>query len=147
MVSKGHGRLERRTLTATRFVARYAAAGRWPDLAQVFRVERERTIGGVTSTEQVYGITSLGPERADATRLLELQRGHWGIENGLHWVRDVSLGEDRCRVRSGSSPQVLSTLRNVVVRLARHVGRGAAAATRHWYLYPLKAIELIDGPS
>jgi hypothetical protein len=62
-----------------------------------------------------YGITSLGEEEADAARLLELVRGLWGIENGLHWVRDVTLGKDKCRVRRGHAPQVLAALRNVAV--------------------------------
>lgn len=132
---------------ATTFVAAYAAAGRWPDLAQVFRVERRRTVGGVTTVEVAYGITSLPSRRADAARLLKLQRGHWGIENGLHYVRDVVLGEDACRVRSGTAPQVLSALRNVAVRMARSVGKGLTAAARHWYLYPFKAIDLLDSPS
>ena len=63
---------------------------------------RERTEKGETTVEVVYGITSLGRERADAKRLLELTRGHWGIENGLHYVRDVTMGEDASRVRKGS---------------------------------------------
>jgi predicted transposase YbfD/YdcC len=144
-VTQGHGRIERRTLTATSFAAADAAAGRWPALAQMVRVERRQTIRGRTSVEVAYGITSLPPTRADARRLLRLQRGHWGIENGLHYVRDVSLGEDSCRVRSGSAPWILSTLRNVTVQLAHHVGKGVKAATRHWYLYPEKAIALLKG--
>jgi hypothetical protein len=133
-------------LTATSFVAAYAAAGRWPDLAQVVRVERRRTVGGVTTVEVAYGITSLPPGHANAARLLALQRGHWGIENGLHYVRDVVLGEDACRVRCGSTPQLLAGLRNVVVRLARRVGKGVTAAARYWYLHPLQAIDLLGAP-
>ena len=133
-------------MTTTSFVAAYAAAGRWPDLEQVFRVERRRTAGGVTTVEVAYGITSLPPGRAGAARLLELQRGHWGIENGLHHVRDVALGEDACRVRGGSAPRTLAGLRNIVVQLARRVGKGVTAATRYWYLYPSQAIDLLDSP-
>src|SRR6185437_8476968 len=69
----------------------------------------------------VYGVTSLPPDRADAATLLRLVRDHWRIENELHYVRDVTLGEDACRVRSGSSPQVLAALRNAVVHLLTEV--------------------------
>ena len=80
---------------------------------------RERTEKGKKTVEVVHGITSLGPERADAKRLLELNRGHWGIENGLHYVRDVTMGEDQSRVREGGAPQVMAALRNVVIFLVR----------------------------
>ena len=62
--------------------------------------------------EVVHGITSLGRERADAARLLALVREHWGIENGSHYRRDVTLGEDASRIRTGSAPQVMAALRN-----------------------------------
>ena len=60
---------------------------------------------GETTVEVVYGMTSLEPEEADAERLSGLVRAHWGIENGLHYVRDVTLGEDACRVRTGTAPR------------------------------------------
>jgi hypothetical protein len=143
-VTKGHGRRERRTLTATTFAAGYAADGRWPGLAQVFRLERRRTVGGRTSVEVAYGITSLPPGRADAARLLRLARGHWGVENRLFYVRDVVLGEDACRVRSGAAAEVLGALRNVVVHLANRAGRGVARATRRWNIHPGEAIDLLN---
>jgi hypothetical protein len=74
--------------------------------------------------EVVYGITSLRPEQADAARLLGLVWVHWRIENSLHYVRDVTLGEDACRVRRGSAPQVLAALRNAAVRLLSGLGAG-----------------------
>ena len=64
-----------------------------------FELTRERKEKGKTTVEVAYGITSLGPEEADAAALLGLVRQHWRIENCLHWVRDVTLGEDACRVR------------------------------------------------
>jgi Transposase DDE domain len=116
----------------------------WPDVGQVFRLTRERTIGGVTTVEVVYGITSLTRERASASRLLDLVRGHWGIENGLHWVRDVVLGEDACRVRRGAAAAVLATLRNLVhFLLPRTRIKGRAAAIRHLGFHPEKAIRLV----
>jgi hypothetical protein len=96
----------------------------WPGLAQVFRLTRERTATSKTTTEVVHGSTSLPRERADARRLLALARQHWGIENRLHYVRDVTLGEDDCRVRSGAAPQALAAI-HLLRRLhpRRHRGR------------------------
>jgi hypothetical protein len=71
----------------------------WAGLKQGFELTRERTVQGITTRETVYGITSLSVEEADAGRLLALTWGHWGIENGLHYKRDVTLGEDARWVR------------------------------------------------
>jgi hypothetical protein len=90
---------------------------RWPGLAEGFELK----VGGKTTVEVVYGITSLTAERADATGLLGLVRDHWRIENGLHYVRDVTLREDACRVRKGNAPQVLAAFRNAVVHLLADV--------------------------
>ena len=91
-------------------------------MGQVFRIERRRQIRGKESVEVVRGITSLSPKRADAERLLELSRGHWCVENRLHWVRDVTLREDECRVRHKHIAQSLAALRSAVVRLLRASG-------------------------
>lgn len=102
---------------------------KWPGLAQGFELVRERTEKGKTTVEVVYGITSLTAQQADAKRLLRLVRDHWRIENCLHYVRDVTLGEDACRVRKGSAPQILAALRNAVVHLlagVKAVSRTAA---------------------
>ena len=84
----------------------------WPSVGQVFWLRRERTQDGNTTVEEVYGITSLTREEADAEQLLEILRGHWGIENGLHYIWDVTLAEDASRVRKGSAPTILAGLRN-----------------------------------
>jgi hypothetical protein len=126
-VDKGHGRLEVRTLRLTSTLTK---AQDWEGLKQGFEITRERTIKGVRSVEVVYGITSLGRERADAARLLGLAREHWGIENGSHHRRDVTLGEDASRVRKGDAPEVMAALRNAVIHLARGVGTGLAEAIR-----------------
>ena len=113
-------------------------------MGQVFEVERVRVLKGKATAEVVHGITGLGRSAADAKRLLGLVRGHWGIENKLHYVRDGTLGEDRCRVRTGSSPQVLAATRNVAVHLLEGVAAaGKAAATRHFAARPHKAIALL----
>lgn len=74
------------------------------------------------TTEIAYAITSLSAERASAAALLALNRGHWGIENRLHWVRDVSFGEDACRAKAEQCPQNLAALRNVGLTLLRTSG-------------------------
>ena len=124
-MDKGHGRIERRTLTSTTALNAYVD---WPGVGQVFRLVRERTIGDTTTTEVVYGITSLTRAQADAGRLLALTRDHWGIENRLHYVRDETFGEDRCRVRRGSAPQLLAAVRNVAIYLLEGVAAASKAA-------------------
>jgi hypothetical protein len=113
-------------------------------LKQGFELTRERTEKGQTTVEVVHGMTSLPLEKADATRLLGLVREHWHIENRLHYVRDVTLGEDACRVRKGSAPQVLAALRNAVVHLLAGVDAPSrAAATRRLQARPQEALELL----
>ena len=116
----------------------------WPGTQQVFHIHRVRELPGKTEQETVYGITSLSAEEAGPERLLGLARGHWGIENRLHGVRDVTLGEDACRVRSGSAPKVLAATRNVVVHLLEGVeAPSKAAALRRFAIYPLEALALL----
>lgn len=123
----------------------YLAA--WPGVAQVFRVERERRVKGVATAEVVYGITSLTRGRAGAARLLALVRAHWGIENGLHHIRDETFREDRCRVRRGHAPRVLASLRNVAVHLLRAADHpSVAAATRAVNAHPELAIAMLNHP-
>jgi hypothetical protein len=143
---KGHGRRERRTITTTTWLNEYLRD--WPGVAQVFRLVRERTVRGATTVEVVYGLTSLDREKANASRLLELTRGHWGIENELHYTRDVTLGEDRCRVRRGNAPRVLASLRNVAVYLLRNTDHPSVpAATREMAAFPDRALDLIKRPT
>lgn len=100
----------------------------WSSVRQVFRITREcawidRTTGErKTSCETVYGITSLSRDQADATKLLQLNRYHWTIENGVFYVRDETLGEDRSRIRTGSGPQAMAALRNAALSLLRLAG-------------------------
>jgi len=102
----------------------------WAGLQQGFELRRERTEKGQTTVEVVHGITSLSPQRADATRLLSLTREHWGIENGSHYRRDVTLGEDASRIRKESGPEVMAALRNTVIHLAQQVAPSLATAVR-----------------
>jgi hypothetical protein len=92
-------------------------------------------------------MTSLKPEEADAQRLSGLVREHWGIENELHYVRDVTLGEDACRVRKGSAPQVLAAVRNAVIHLLAGTGASShPAAIRRFNAHPEEALMLLDLP-
>jgi hypothetical protein len=120
---------------------------KWAGLQQGFEVTRERTIKGVKTVEVVYGITSLPPERANAVTLLALLRTHWRIENELHYVRDVTLGEDACRVRSGNAPQALAAIRNAVVHLLAQVDADSCPeAIELLQIHPEQARNLIGVP-
>ena len=119
----------------------------WPHVGQAFCLERSRQVKGTVTNEVVYGLTSLTRSEADARRLLALTRDHWSIENGLHHVRDVTLGEDRCRVRKGNAPQVLASMRNVAVYLLSQMDTPSiAAATREINVHPQKAIHWLQHP-
>lgn len=143
-VTKAHGRRETRTIRTTTLLNGYLAD--WPGVAQVYWLRRERTHRGRTSVEDEYGITSLDRGRADAARLLHLRRQHWRIENGLHYVRDVTLGEDGCRVRKGSAAPILAGLRNAALALLPKLGLASIAeATRHCAFRPARAIRLLFG--
>lgn len=141
---KGHGRLERRELRTTSILT---VGQKWKGLKQGFRLTRERIIGGHKTVEVVHGITSLSADRADAATLLRYVRNHWLIENQLHYVRDVTLREDACRVRSGSAPQVLAALRNSVIHLLAEVeAKSLPAAIETLQVRPDCARQLIGIP-
>lgn len=106
---------------------------------------RERTVNGKTTTETVFGITSLPRERADAKRLLKLVRAHWSVEALFH-VRDVTFGEDACRARTGAAPVVLSALRNAAITLLDQGGcTNKAAALRRHAAHPNEALAMVKG--
>jgi predicted transposase YbfD/YdcC len=164
VVGDRHGeREERRTLECSTEVVAYLAqaerldaeAGEagtiagWSGLAQVCRITREVEVVsgaqvGTTRREVGYALTSLPPEQADAARLEQLWRGHWQIENSLHHVRDVTLGEDACQVRSERAPANLAACRNIALNLLRQRGvTNIAAALRRHAMYPREALALM----
>lgn len=102
--------------------------------------------GTPTHHEIVFGLTSLRPDRADAPRLLALNRGHWGIENRVHWIRDVTFDEDRSQVRTKAGPHVMASLRNLAIALLRMAGcQNIAAGLRacaHHAPRPLRLLGL-----
>ncbi len=118
---KGHGRREKRRITVSSELKGYT---KWPYLEQVFRVERWRTDikTGKSETEVVCGLTSLSPEATSARELHDFVRDYWGIENGLHQPRDVTLHEDRIRQTLGHAGHVMASLNNLVIGLLRHAG-------------------------
>jgi len=142
-IDKGHGRWERRTLITTTALNEYL---RWPGVAQVLRRVcrriHERT--GQVEMEITYGITSLPPELAGPAQLEQIWRGHWTIENRLHYVRDETFREDRCQVHTGAGAQALAALRNAVLGLLRfHGWSNVAAATRRYAEQPQRLLQLI----
>lgn len=118
----------------------------WKGLKQGFELTRERTVKGKTTVEVVHGITSLSRDRADARRLLELARWHWGIENGSHYRRDVTLGEDQSRIRKGSAPEILAAVRNTIIHLVKDVATGLPTAIRRLTNCFSEALELLGLP-
>ena len=90
--------------------------------AQSAQVRRTLTKNGRKSVEVVYLITSADPCQAPPATLAAWVQGHWGIENRLHWVRDVTFGEDASQTRTGQAPRVMATLRNTAISLLRLAG-------------------------
>ena len=139
----GHGRIEARKIITTSVLAE---CGVWPGLDQAFKIERRivEQKSGKERSEAVYGITSLSRERAAAGVVLEINRGHWSIENQSHWVRDVTFDEDRSQVRKGSLPQVMAALRNTAIGVLRWSGESnIAAACRRLAAQPWAALALL----
>jgi predicted transposase YbfD/YdcC len=140
-----HGRREIRTLKVVSIVAGIE----FPHAAQAVQITRRtrpvragRT--GKWRTQTVYAITDLPPHQARPDELAAWIRGHWQIENGLHWVRDVTFGEDLSQVRKGAAPQVMATLRNLAISLHRINGAtNIAAALRHHARDALRLLQLL----
>jgi predicted transposase YbfD/YdcC len=136
-----HGdRHEVRQLWASTALRGYSA---WPGAQQVCKIERTTTRRGKTTRQVRYLITSLGPS-IDPETLLRHVRSHWGIENRLHYVRDVTFGEDASQVRSGAAPQIMAALRNCVLAILRQAGwTNIAAALRQIAWQPGLALALL----
>ncbi len=141
--NKGHGRLERRTITVSSALKDYLD---WPDVEQVFRLERwvREVRTGKETREVVYGVTSLTAAEASPQRLLELVRGHWQIENGLHYRRDETMREDAYHIRRGHAPEAMAILNNLVLGLLLRRGiRNVPQARRRYCAHPEEALALV----
>jgi predicted transposase YbfD/YdcC len=142
----GHGRAEQRRLTV---VSVPPGTVDWPGVAQAFVLERVTWRGNDPSRtgyarSVVYGVTSLPRARAGAGRLLALSRGHWGIENESHWVRDCVLHEDARQVPTGAVARAMAAFRTTVISLLRARGeRRITHATRRLQARPWECLELI----
>ena len=121
----GHGRHEKRTVTVLYDPVGLPSA--WPDVAAVVRIERVRSVGGKCSRTKHYYLSS---HRGTAVELGTRQRGHWGIENSLHWVLDVAFREDESRTRTGHAGANMAMIRRVAVTLLRRVEGKSSIQTR-----------------
>lgn len=111
----GHGREEiRNYLMLTDISSRIDPENKWQKLNSIGMVESVRTENGKTTVETRYYISSL---KLDARKFGDSVRSHWGIENSLHWILDVALNEDDCRIRKDNSPQNFAVLRHIAVNL------------------------------
>jgi len=148
-VNKGHGRLEKRTLTTSEMLNSYST---WPGLAQVYRLERQFQwwrSGSCyrTSCEVEFGITSLSRAKTTPERLLGFRRGHWGIETGLHYRRDVTFKEDATRMTIGNTGKVMASINNLVIALIHQANfQNAAQARRFFSAHLSEAFALLTTP-
>ncbi len=142
---KAHGRLEWRTLQCSTALNAYLD---WPGLGQVLcRTCRRLLLStGEVQTETHYGVTDLSREWVGPQLLEQIWRGHWTIEDRLHYVRDETLGEDRGQSHTASAPQALAALRNAILALLRYRGwSNIAEANRRYDACPQKALRLLAG--
>lgn len=140
----GHGR----TVTRAYKVVTIAAGIIFPHAAQAVQIVRTRKRKGGTkraTRETVYAVTSLTAAQAKPAELARYIRGHWHVENKLHWVRDMTMGEDASRARTGGGPRMMASLRNLAISLLRLTGHtNIAQAIRHIGRKPKRAIKLIS---
>ncbi len=118
-VDKGHGRIEERVGVASTDLVGYS---RWLGLAQVVQLKRTWQYKGVTKSATRYLVTSLPPQEASVHKLMQLRRGHWRIENSLHYVKDVTMGEDKSLIHVGAGGAVMSALRSTAISLLHKAG-------------------------
>jgi predicted transposase YbfD/YdcC len=140
---KGHGRIEERRITVSSQLKDYVD---WPYLEQVFKLDRRFVYlkTGEIKTETVYGITSLPKEQANPERLLAIVRSQWGIENGLHYRRDVTFQEDHVRMTRGKAGQAMAAITNLIIGLLAAQKVENFARARRWYdAHPMQAVDLI----
>ena len=119
-VDGDHGRIETRTYWVTSAIEWLGAKASWAKLQSIGMVESRREIAGTASTETRFFLTSLP---GDAERFAQAVRQHWGIENSLHWVLDVSFDEDACRIRKDKGAQTFAVRRHIALNLLRRESR------------------------
>lgn len=137
-----HGRVEKRILK----VVTVATGIVFPHARQAIQLTRKtRPLNGTKwATEVAYAVTSLAAEQVTAADIARCIRGHWSIENSLHWVRDVSYDEDRSQAHTGNGPRVMASLRNLAVSALRIAGTtNIAQAIRHHSWDPARPVKLL----
>lgn len=142
-VNKGHGRLEIRKIWCSTELNRYL---KFPCVSQVFCIEREITHlkKGKTTVETVYGVTSQSVDKASPKKILQQNRGHWSIENKIHWVLDVTFDEDRSQIRNLNGPMVMTCLKRFAISFLRmHGSKNIAAAFRNLWAKPHLAYNML----
>jgi predicted transposase YbfD/YdcC len=136
----GHARTERRTLKVTSVAAGLA----FPHATQAIQIVRRRKLKGKWSRETCYAVTSLSITQATYAQLAAIIRGHRGIEDRLHWVRDLDFDEDRSQIRTASGPRVMASLRNLAITILRLSGATSiAAALRYHARQPSRPLRTI----
>ncbi len=120
-LDKAHGRIEIRTLVTSDKLKGYV---QFPYVERVFRIKRVRINTKTRARSEVceMGITSLTSEQADEATLLDIIRGHWTIENRVHYVRDMAFDEDRSQIRKLNGPRIMAIIRNLVISILRMLG-------------------------
>ncbi len=143
--NKGHGRREVREIwTSTQMNEWFEKE--WAGIAQVFMIRRTVKEKGEKRIEIVYGMTNVPRKKADAKRILEVNRKHWHIENRLHYRRDVTLGEDASQVRTHGAPEVVAALNGGLLALMDFIGvKNVAKQMRHFCAKPREALQLLLG--
>ena len=143
VTSKGHGRLEVRTLTTSSQLNDFLD---WPFLQQVFKLERTTTLPKTKKTRQdtIYGVTSLAAEQASPSQLLHMLRSYWRIENSLHYPRDVTLREDQTRFKHHTAAHNMAIINNLVLGfLAKSSFPFIPSARRFFAAHPDHALTLL----
>ena len=139
---KGHGRVDMRSIRVSSELKGYSD---WPGLEQVFEIRRSFQSKGEWREAVRYGVTSLPSTLAIPERVLTLKRGHWVIENGLHYIKDVTMGEDKSTVHADNGPKIMAALRNTAVSLLRHAGFSTIAARmRYNSTHPEAALKVLS---
>jgi len=147
---RGHGRIEERSLWRRPVPSDDPLPG-FPSAQQMLLITRRRTaldgtLLGKHEVEIAFMITNVPVPMMTARDLAAVVRGHWGIENRAHWVRDVTFDEDRSRIRTGSGPRVMATLRNLAISVHRFAGAtNIAEALRACCQRANRAFELLCG--
>ena len=139
---KAHGRVVLRSIRVSSELKGYSD---WPGLEQVFEIRRCWQSKGVGKEAVRYGVTSLPATIAIPERVLKLKRGHWGIENCLHYVKDVTMGEDQSTIHKENGPKIMAALRNTAISLLRCAGFSTIAARlRYHSVHPEAALEVLS---